>query len=130
MTVSAVALVLVPLVLRHRRAPRRVEFDLAVYRDQLEELESDRARGLVGEDQTEAARLEIQRRMLTASKHDGGTTADKDGNEGLAALDMEQVAPEPGGARRNWRLLEIRLFSAIPCLTPQQKKSPIWLPFK
>ncbi|SVC05352.1 uncharacterized protein METZ01_LOCUS258206, partial [marine metagenome] len=28
MTVSALALVLVPLVLRHRRAPRRVEFDL------------------------------------------------------------------------------------------------------
>ena len=115
MTVSALALVLVPLVLRHRRAPRRVEFDLAVYRDQLEVLESDRARGLVGEDQTEAARLEIQRRMLTASKQDGGTTAAKDGNEGLAALDMEQVAPEPGGAKRNW-LLMAAIGAAIPAL--------------
>ena len=70
MTVAALAMVLVPLVRSHRLAPRRVEFDLAIYRDQLHELESDRARDLVGEDQSEAARLEIQRRMLAASNKD------------------------------------------------------------
>ena len=115
MTVSALALVLVPLVLRHRRAPRRVEFDLAVYRDQLEELESDRARGLVGEDQSEAARLEIQRRMLAASKQDGGETKAADGTEEVAAVGTEDVAPEPGGAGRNWLLMSA-VGAAIPAL--------------
>ena len=68
MTTAALAVVLVPLALRHRRAPKRVEYDLAIYRDQLLELESDRALGLVGANQSEAARLEIQRRMLAAAK--------------------------------------------------------------
>ena len=68
MTVVALAVVLVPMVRRHRCVPKRVEYDLAIYRDQLQELESDRALGLVGADQSEAARLEIQRRMLAAAK--------------------------------------------------------------
>ena len=70
MTVAALALVLLPLVRSHRRAPRRMEFDLAIYRDQLHELESDQARGLIGTEQSDAARLEIQRRMLAVSKKD------------------------------------------------------------
>ena len=41
-------------------------FDAAVYRDQLGEIESDRARGLIGEAEAEAARLEIARRLLRA----------------------------------------------------------------
>jgi cytochrome c-type biogenesis protein CcmH len=41
-------------------------FDAAVYRDQLGEIESDRARGLIGEAESEAARLEIARRLLRA----------------------------------------------------------------
>ena len=41
-------------------------FDSAVYRDQLGEIESDRARGLIGEEEAEAARVEIARRLLTA----------------------------------------------------------------
>ena len=42
-------------------------FDSAVYRDQLGEIESDRARGLIGEEEAEAARVEIARRLLTAN---------------------------------------------------------------
>jgi cytochrome c-type biogenesis protein CcmH len=41
-------------------------FDAAVYRDQLNEIESDRARGLIGEKEAEAARIEIARRLLAA----------------------------------------------------------------
>ena len=41
-------------------------FDAAVYRDQLAEIESDRARGLIGEKEAEAARIEIARRLLAA----------------------------------------------------------------
>jgi cytochrome c-type biogenesis protein CcmH len=41
-------------------------FDAAVYRDQLSEIDSDRARGLIGEEQAEAARVEVARRLLIA----------------------------------------------------------------
>lgn len=41
-------------------------FDAAVYRDQLSEIESDRGRGLIGEAEAEAARIEISRRLLAA----------------------------------------------------------------
>lgn len=50
----------------------RDAYDAAVYLDQLEELEKDRARGLVDESQAEAARTEIERRLLAASR---GTNA-------------------------------------------------------
>lgn len=46
------------------RAPE--DFDAAIYRDQLKEIESDRARGLLGEEEAEAARTEIARRLLAA----------------------------------------------------------------
>jgi cytochrome c-type biogenesis protein CcmH len=41
-------------------------FDAAVYRDQLSEIDSDRARGLIGAEEAEAARVEIARRLLAA----------------------------------------------------------------
>lgn len=46
----------------------RDAFDAEVYLDQLEELERDRARGLVDENQLEASRTEIERRLLAASR--------------------------------------------------------------
>lgn len=46
------------------RAPEA--FDAAIYRDQLKEIESDRARGLIGDEEAEAARIEIARRLLAA----------------------------------------------------------------
>ena len=68
LTALAVAAVLIPVLRRHRQGPSRADYDLTVYRDQLRELESDRARGLVSEDQEEAARTEIERRMLRAAR--------------------------------------------------------------
>ena len=68
LTALAVAAVLIPVLRRHRRAPSRADYDLTVYRDQLRELESDRARGVVSEEQVEAARTEIERRMLRAAR--------------------------------------------------------------
>jgi len=44
----------------------RAAFDAEVYRDQLGEVESDRERGLIGEKEAEAARIEIARRLLAA----------------------------------------------------------------
>jgi len=42
--------------------------DLAVYKDQLKEIDSDRACGMIGEAEAEAARLEISRRLLAAAE--------------------------------------------------------------
>jgi cytochrome c-type biogenesis protein CcmH len=77
MTAAAVLAVLVPLLRPRRTVSARLDYDLEVYRDQLAELDRDRQRGLVGDDEATAARLEIERRMLAASEpgRDAGATA-------------------------------------------------------
>src|SRR5436309_53438 len=42
--------------------------DAAVYRDQLDEIERDQARGLVGPAEATAARAEVGRRLIAASE--------------------------------------------------------------
>lgn len=64
LTVLVLAAVLYPLLRGMPAAPSRAEFDGAVYRDQLRELERDVARGMIGPAEAAAARLEIQRRLL------------------------------------------------------------------
>lgn len=67
------------------RAPEA--FDAAVYRDQLGEIESDRARGLIGETEAEAARIEIARRLLQAdSKERASDGAKAGGSPARAAM--------------------------------------------
>jgi cytochrome c-type biogenesis protein CcmH len=53
--------------------------DLAVYKQQLAEIEDELARGLLGAKEAEAARVEISRRILKASEAGEGG-ADKDGS--------------------------------------------------
>lgn len=66
MTLIAVALVVAPLVRgAGRPAPRR-DYDLRVYRAQLDELAREQEGGLLGEREAAAARLEVERRMLAA----------------------------------------------------------------
>ena len=60
----ALGLLLIPLLLRPRLPAARGDYDLAVYRDQLAEVERDLGRGLLTAEQAEAARVEIGRRML------------------------------------------------------------------
>lgn len=64
MTAAALAVLLLPLVRRYGASQSRRAFDLEVYRDQLAEIDGDLDRGLITEDQAEAARVEIQRRVL------------------------------------------------------------------
>jgi cytochrome c-type biogenesis protein CcmH len=65
MTIGAVFAVLWPLA----RKPERVEGanDLAVYRDQLEEVRRDRATQSIGEKEAAAAEVEISRRLIAAA---------------------------------------------------------------
>jgi cytochrome c-type biogenesis protein CcmH len=72
MTAAAILAVVWPLG-RTPRAPAGGS-DLAVYKDQLSEIDSDRASGLIGEAEAEAARLEISRRLLAAAETPSGQT--------------------------------------------------------
>jgi cytochrome c-type biogenesis protein CcmH len=62
----AVLPILVPLLRGARPVPSRASFDQAVYRDQLQELDREIARGLLTKPDADAARLEIQRRILAS----------------------------------------------------------------
>ncbi len=67
LTSLALAMLLVPLLLRQRGATSHDAYNLAVYRDQLSEVERDLARGVLAADEAEAARTEIARRILALS---------------------------------------------------------------
>jgi cytochrome c-type biogenesis protein CcmH len=71
---TAAALVAVAWPLARRRARAADASDLAVYRDQLEEIERDRADGRIGHDEFEAARVEVSRRLLGAAALAGAAT--------------------------------------------------------
>jgi cytochrome c-type biogenesis protein CcmH len=64
MTAAAVFAVLWPLA---RRAPLHGGTDVAVYRDQLDEIARDRGAGLIGEAEADAARIEVSRRLIAAA---------------------------------------------------------------
>ena len=71
MTAIALAAVVAPLLGGGRSAPGRAQFDRAVYRDQLREVERDAARGAILGEEVAAARLEIERRLLAADRATG-----------------------------------------------------------
>jgi cytochrome c-type biogenesis protein CcmH len=68
LTALAVLALLRPLLApRGDTATARAPYDLAVYRDQLAEVERDLARGVLTPEAAEAARTEIERRILAAA---------------------------------------------------------------
>jgi cytochrome c-type biogenesis protein CcmH len=76
MTVVAIAAVLWPL---SRPSVVRGGSDIAVYRDQLDEIERDRAAGLIGATEAEAAKVEVSRRLLAAADAETAETKVSDG---------------------------------------------------
>jgi len=67
MTAGAGLAVLGPLLRKRDPAAAAGGTDIAVYRDQLEEIERDRAVGLIGASEAEAARIEVSRRLIAAA---------------------------------------------------------------
>jgi cytochrome c-type biogenesis protein CcmH len=65
MTAAAVLAVLWPLSRRGREL--RSGSDVAVYRDQLEEIERDRAAGLIADNEAAGAKVEVSRRLIAAA---------------------------------------------------------------
>ena len=73
MTAAAILAVVRPL--GRTRPASAGGSDLAVYKDQLKEIDSDRASGLIGDAEAEGARLEISRRLLAAAEAPGSAGA-------------------------------------------------------
>src|SRR5262245_41102349 len=84
LTAGTVGVLLVPLLRTRLGATERLQGGLAIYRDQLAEVERERAAGSLSAEDTATARTEIERRLLAA--------ADKDANKDTGA------APRPAAA--------------------------------
>jgi len=74
MTALAIAALLLPLLRRRFEPTRRLDHDLAIYKDQLAEVEREQAAGHLSDSEAKAARVEIERRILTAAAADGAAS--------------------------------------------------------
>jgi cytochrome c-type biogenesis protein CcmH len=83
---SALSLVLIlrPLLRRGENGPSRAEYDTRIYKDQLNELERDTARGVINEEAARAARAEIARRLIAADEEAKATTPEMATTSGKA----------------------------------------------
>jgi cytochrome c-type biogenesis protein CcmH len=70
LTAIAVAVLALPLSRARGSSEQRLQYNLAVYRDQLAEIERDHKRGALGEQQAAAARSEIERRLLALTQQE------------------------------------------------------------
>lgn len=96
MTAAAVFAVLWPL--GRKRSAVAPANDVAVYRDQLDEIERDRVAGTIGTQEAEAARVEISRRLI-------------------AAADAARIAPpveDVAVRRRHRRVAAVAALVAVP----------------
>ena len=78
LTTATVGVLLVPLLKQRVHKTERLDNDLAIYRDQLAELEREQAAGTLPPAEAAAARTEIERRILTAAEQDQKEAAPKD----------------------------------------------------
>ena len=97
LTALAVLFVLTPLMRGRSDAAASETGDLSVYRDQLGEIDRDREAGLMADDEAEAARSEISRRLLRAARRDDGTHG--------------------GGSRTRSRVVAVLALVLIPAAT-------------
>ena len=67
LTTATVGVLLIPLLRPRDDASNRFDAELRIYRDQLAEIERERAAGTLPESEAAAARLELERRILLAA---------------------------------------------------------------
>ena len=89
MTAAAAFAVLWPLA---RNKPVRQGGDVAVYRDQLDEIQRDRVTGLIGEAEAEAARVEVSRRLIVAADADAAAGQPAEGKTSLLHRRVTAIA--------------------------------------
>jgi cytochrome c-type biogenesis protein CcmH len=66
LTTATVGVLLIPLLRSRTASTGRLDGELAIYRDQLAEIERERAAGTLPESEAAAARIEVERRILAA----------------------------------------------------------------
>src|SRR5262249_61319475 len=96
MTAVAILSVLWPL---SRTANGQPGSDIAVYRDQLEEVDRDRKAGLIGEAEAQAARVEVSRRLIGAADR----TESDPPSVGSSLLRRRAAAVAAGSRRPSYR---------------------------
>ncbi len=75
-----------PLVFPKPQAMARASYDVQVYKDQLKELDTDLARGVLSKDEAKASRVEISRRLLAADDAAGRDTVNPKAPQTLSRL--------------------------------------------
>lgn len=108
LTVFVAVLLLAPLMRASARATRYDEGEAAVYRDQLRELERDKAEGLISAEEADYARAEIGRRLLAIAGRD------KAGEEADGAETEPRAAP--AAARRRYTLSQAFILLCLPVI--------------
>ena len=99
LTAVVLIAVLRPLLRPVDSQPAAAQADVAVYRDQLAEVDADRARGLIGEAEATAAKTEIARRLLASVNSARVSEASAtppllpDGTSRTAAIALAAVTP-------------------------------------
>ncbi len=73
--IGCLGAVFAPLMRGAGRAERRASYDLQVHRDQLREIDADLARGVLGEAEAAATRIEVARRLLAAAEAESAEAA-------------------------------------------------------
>ncbi|MBH0208107.1 MAG: hypothetical protein A4C66_09315 [Nitrospira sp. HN-bin3] len=99
MTLAVLGLVLRPLLMRQSTVTTEQEKKLPVYRQQFSELEQDLASGLLTDEQYQAARSELERRVLeeTGSTDTSTTTTGGLVNLRFVALSLAMIIPASSG---------------------------------
>jgi cytochrome c-type biogenesis protein CcmH len=108
LTVAVAVLLLAPLLRASARATRYDEGEAAVYRDQLRELERDKAEGLISAEDADYARAEIGRRLLAIANRDKSGEGDEQ---------HDDVAPDSGPvARRRYTWSQAFILLCLPVI--------------
>ena len=96
LTAGVAAILILPFARSARAAPAEHAGEIAVYRDQLKELERDQGLGLIDAQQADYARAEIGRRLLAAADEDAEGEKSKPSRYGFTTVFVTLLLPATG----------------------------------
>ncbi len=106
-TILAILWVIIPLLKREKSTPAaRASYDVQVFKDQLKEIDSDEARGVITPAEAVRIRTEVSRRLLAAAKEEEAEApapnAPQTATYGLAAVVVAASILGGLGLYRSW----------------------------
>ncbi len=97
-----------------QRGDLRADFDLTVYKDQLAEVDRDRDRGVLSEDQAAAARTEIERRILALAATAEADDETQPESQGFSATSLLVALAVPTAALAMYVTLGAPMVPNVP----------------